>query len=334
MTASEILKDNLSGIDEKIARLYARLPAHAEEFCDLLCGRLGIGAAAISDSAGAAPSSPVSVDAEELGLIWRALKEELATDARKRPGRAVADAVGALFSDQDAVLAAYTAGRLARRLEPSGPPPADPRGPARTAYFRNSYSDAAFRRFAREFREPTVCYFDSFPAVCEELYAERCDYAILPVESSSDGRLAGIERLTARYELAPVFYTRVRLRDSSREPGGGENDAAGEKDFLRFGLFAASPRTPPHPEAIEIIAFADENFRLCHLLTAADLLGCELTDCRPLPEDRDFQKAYRLVFSEGPRRKEAAFPPLRALSVFLHCEYPHHLLCGLCRELL
>lgn len=302
MTFAGILAENLAGIDSRLARLYRQLPAHENGFCDLLLSRLEI-------ESGAAGEKP-TIDAEELALSYRALSEELI--GRPEADGAVREAVDALFSAGDSVLGALRAKELARRLRLAGYPPFDPAAPARTAYFRNAYSDEAFRRFAGEFREPTVTYCDSFAAVCEELYAERCDYALLPVESDRDGRLSGVDRLITRYEFAPVFFTKIETADGN---------------FLRFGLFAPAPLAQEKAEAIEVIAFADENSRLVHLFTAADLLGCTLEGCQPIPSDRDFQKGYRLLFSS--KKPEA----LEALTIFLFCEYPHHLFCGAYREL-
>lgn len=300
---ADILADNLAGIEKKLARLYARLPAHIEEFCDSLID---------PDTA--------EIGAEELSLSYRHLKEHLNETLWKQASffdPAVAAFTNALLEAQSPILAAQAAAALAARVKLVRYLPTYDNTPARVAYFRNVYSDKAYKRFSRELSDPTVVYLSSFNAVCEELWADRCDFAILPVESSDEGRLSGVEKLIAKYELSPMFFTRVKTHDGAS---------------LRFGLFAASPLIPPKAEAVEILAFADESSHLSRLFTAADYLGCELLDCAALPSERDFQKSYRLVFycAGNPARRDEV---LRALTIFLHCEYPHHLFCGIYRDL-
>lgn len=71
----------------------------------------------------------------------------------------------------------------------------------RISYQKNSYTDAAYQRFAALLPEPRASYAHSFPSVCEDVYNGLSEYCILPLENSAEGRLNSFSRLIAEYDM-------------------------------------------------------------------------------------------------------------------------------------
>ena len=80
--------------------------------------------------------------------------------------------------------------------------------------------------------------------------------------------------------------------------------------------------------ALEVLLFSDEGSTLSRLLIAAEYLGVRPQSLSVLPAAQGFSYEWRLVFlaEENPDGFDA-------LWILLQCEYPHHLLCGVFKEL-
>lgn len=287
-----IIAQNLAKDQAKLSRLYRRYPLYLEELAKELI-----------------PPRTTEVGDEEIALSLSQMKEELSALIQSENGTKAE-----FLSAQEPILSAKLAYQIAESAKVNRYLPSLSESGAHIAYFRNAYSDLAFRRFAKELSFPTVLYRENFSAVCEEVYADRCDFAILPVESSRDGQLSVTQKLVAKYELAPVLYCTVPTTDDGT---------------LRFGLFASAPMVPPKADSLEILLFSDKEETLSKLLTSANTLGISLTSITVLPPAQGFSHEWKLVFSA----KEKDNTAFDALWVLLLCEYPHHLLCGICRTL-
>lgn len=287
-----IIAQNLAKDQAKLSRLYRRYPLYLEELAKELI-----------------PPRTTEVGDEEIALSLSQIKEELSALIQSENGTKAE-----FLSAQEPILSAKLAYQIAESAKVNRYLPSLSESGAHIAYFRNAYSDLAFRRFAKELSFPTVLYRENFSAVCEEVYADRCDFAILPVESSRDGQLSVTQKLVAKYELAPVLYCTVPTTDDGT---------------LRFGLFASAPMVPPKADSLEILLFSDKEETLSKLLTSANTLGISLTSITVLPPAQGFSHEWKLVFS-AKEKNNTAFD---ALWVLLLCEYPHHLLCGICRTL-
>ena len=287
-----IIAQNLAKDQAKLSRLYRRYPLYLEELAKELI-----------------PPRTTEVGDEEIALSLSQMKEELSALIQSENGTKAE-----FLSAQEPILSAKLAYQIAESAKVNRYLPSLSESGAHIAYFRNAYSDLAFRRFAKELSFPTVLYRENFSAVCEEVYADRCDFAILPVESSRDGQLSVTQKLVAKYELAPVLYCTVPTTDDGT---------------LRFGLFASAPMVPPKADSLEILLFSDKEETLSKLLTSANTLGISLTSITVLPPAQGFSHEWKLVFSA----KEKDNTAFDALWILLLCEYPHHLLCGICRTL-
>ncbi len=69
------------------------------------------------------------------------------------------------------------------------------------SYLKSGVSDKAFDIFSKKFGGLAVSYGNDFRSVCEDVYYDRTDSAILPFESSSEGLLMSFRHLTLKYEL-------------------------------------------------------------------------------------------------------------------------------------
>jgi hypothetical protein len=80
---------------------------------------------------------------------------------------------------------------------------------------QNSYSDAAYSKFASHFKKASAIYFPGFREVCEDVYYGRSTHAIIPIYTSKDGRLLSFEKLISKYELKIVCECSVEMNDDT-----------------------------------------------------------------------------------------------------------------------
>ena len=72
----------------------------------------------------------------------------------------------------------------------------------RISYQKNSYTELAFQKFSRLLQGVVrASYAQSFPSVCEDVFNGACEYCILPIENSAEGRLVSFANLIAQYDL-------------------------------------------------------------------------------------------------------------------------------------
>lgn len=288
-----VLAANLGEDLARITRLYRRFPAYLDDF---LAELLEKDTAAIGE--------------EELGLSFRQQKEELTARLTQEGTTPLSRELTAALSP---VLAAYTAKVIAEGTEVEGYTEAVTDAPCKVAYFRNAYSNLAYSRFAEWLTDPTVLYAGGLAAACEEVFSERADLVILPVESDRDGELSTVKKLILQYELSPVYYVRITTRDG---------------EAIRFGLFASTPLIPEGEiDGVTLLLFSDNSSDLTAFLTETDLFGIPLAALEVAEPTGGFGYTWRITLSI---KDQTALTPLRIL---LQCNHPHHLLCGIFRNL-
>lgn len=102
--------------------------------------------------------------------------------------------------------------KVSRRLQQNGglhiclPPSLLPEAPmqgaaGRIAYVRNPLSETAYGRFLSFLPEAAGNAFDHFQDICEEVYNGICEYCLLPVSNSSEGRLSRFCGMILKYDL-------------------------------------------------------------------------------------------------------------------------------------
>ncbi|MBQ6789443.1 MAG: hypothetical protein IJO81_04585 [Clostridia bacterium] len=73
--------------------------------------------------------------------------------------------------------------------------------PGSAVYFRTPVSDKAYSLFSEEYKGLGAMYAADFKTVCEDVYYDRADACILPLESSEDGLIMSFRHLMLKYEL-------------------------------------------------------------------------------------------------------------------------------------
>ncbi len=68
-------------------------------------------------------------------------------------------------------------------------------------YFRTPVSDKAYSLFSMEYKGLGAMYAADFKTVCEDVYYDRADACILPLESSEDGLIMSFRHMLLKYEL-------------------------------------------------------------------------------------------------------------------------------------
>lgn len=72
---------------------------------------------------------------------------------------------------------------------------------SKISYLKNKYNDMAFEHFSHSVANAKPDYASSFTECCENVLDGRCEFCILPIMNSSDGRLMSFYSLLDRYEL-------------------------------------------------------------------------------------------------------------------------------------
>ena len=87
---------------------------------------------------------------------------------------------------------------------------------SKISFIKNKYNDLAFERFSKFVPNAKADYATSFKESCENVNDGFCEFCILPITSSSDGRLMSFYSLLDRYELKICAVTDIEDEDNSK----------------------------------------------------------------------------------------------------------------------
>ena len=135
-----------------------------------------------------------------------------------------------------------------------------PEAVGRIAYLKSSYNDTAYLEFSRLIPSPRAAYYDSIANVCESVYNGSCEYCILPLETSSDGKLSSFYDLILKYgfNICAVYdlhhaestkYTRYGLVGKNFDVKGASLKTKSRIRFLEFVFEEDS-----YPSAVDILS--------------------------------------------------------------------------------
>ena len=161
---------------------------------------------------------------------------------------------------------------------------------------KNNYTESAFLKFSKIVSNSRSAYLQSFDAVCEEVYSGSCEFCILPLESSTEGRLSSFYSMIDRYELKIAAVCVVEQHDSQRST---------KFALLKKSLSESTFRTTPKSEQIlefkvsyaigetESQIGADSS-PICDIIFAANACGMRLLriDSMPLPYNDEMMAYY------------------------------------------
>ena len=193
--------------------------------------------------------------------------------------------------------------------------PCPERAKGRISYVKNNYTDSAYLMFSSAMRSPRCAYSDSFETICEDVYNGESEFCILPIETSTDGKLFSFYTLIDRYEL------KITSVCSIEHPGSGKT--------TDFALLARSLSLPIKKQETTLMM----ELRVCQSLNhptgiydifkAADACRMPLVrvDSIALPYGNGLLSHYA-VFSLSPSR-------LGELLTYLALEFPQCYVMGI-----
>ena len=230
-------------------------------------------------------ASPEEIDAHYKRLVsdvYGAQKIILYKEMIKHP--ALLDKMKAVFSIGNDVTAAGSHGKI--------------------SYVKNDLNNVAFELLTQKTNNVKPVWETSFVQACESVSDNKSEFCILPIESSSDGKLLGFYSMIERYELKIVSVCEV-------------DDLQGET--AKYALISKSC-----PASTDLLAKGDLNFEfsllsqdcefMSEIISAAKVCEAKLqTVCfAPVKYDSNLQR-YILSFSI-PSRELLPFKAFLALT--------------------
>ncbi len=136
--------------------------------------------------------------AEELCLRWSQSEPDQTAQERYR---SFCGLIPDAMPEDKALLCRHLSGRLKEKEGFGGEDMGVAGSHGRIALVRNRYTEEAFSCFSEIVSGAKPHYPSSFTEVCEEVFDHRCEFGILPVENTQDGRLFSFYTMLNRYEL-------------------------------------------------------------------------------------------------------------------------------------
>ncbi len=138
----------------------------------------------------------------------------------------------------------------------------------RIAYLQNSYTDSAFMQFSSLLSYPRAAYFESITDVCESVFNDGCEYCILPIETSNDGKLFSFYEMILKYSFKINAVYDLHSNDKN--------------EYTRYALlskrlnFRKMLKLKSKTRFFEFVFSDTENLPIDDLLTAAKFFSCKL----------------------------------------------------------
>ena len=157
-----------------------------------------------------------------------------------------------------------------------------PTAAGRIAYMPSAFADKAYLRFADHVENCRAATHAGFSDACEEVRGGLCEYCILPLESSADGKLLTFSSLILHYGLRIVAVCDLA--------SGIAADHVTRFALLRLATdeWAAAPSIPPlggsEQLSVELL-HVTASTPLSELLIAADFCRMSLLRADTLPRD-------------------------------------------------
>ncbi len=289
---------------EALARLFARAYVRTGENFAGASLRIDPQVLAAFHEANAAPSLTehgMPAHAELLSALYR----QMTTAEHIRFYRVLSDVI----TDGSHQATAEAATHIFGHAEPI-----KPSAYGRIVYQHNIYTDEAFMHFSRVLPTAKACYSNSFSGVCEQVLDGECEYCILPLENTQDGRLVRFYGLIEKYELKIALTCQVTTSDNRHSTVFG---------LCRRGLVWPEPLVRDRRFCFEFMFWQEnEHLSLSGLLHAAECASLSLirVDCLPRSDDEILMGAgypFDLCFEIVSRENAASPQPGRELLAFL-----------------
>lgn len=145
-------------------------------------------------------------------------------------------------------------------------------GKEKVAYWAsNRHSHLAFKKMSSLGFQWASVLTESFVDVCELVNSDACDFGILPIENSTDGRLVGFYKMLDRYELKICMVCDI-------EDEKGEN-------FTSLALVSKCIRYMENslPGCIELSSISSYSEKVLEVISVAKYLGMGINRLSSIP---------------------------------------------------
>ncbi len=162
----------------------------------------------------------------------------------------------------------YTEADISNSIEYSCP--AESSG--RIAYWpSNHFSTQAFQRFTSLFDSVDTISAENFNEICEFISGDKCEFGIIPIENSTDGRLSSFYRMLDRYEFK--INAICNIEDEMNE------------SFTRFALISKKTYRFHSKKLgwIEMSTVSANAKKIVDLIHAAECFGMQVTRLSSTP---------------------------------------------------
>ena len=132
------------------------------------------------------------------------------------------------------------------------------------AYIENTYTEEAFKRFAKELGSAVSVRVSSFDELCEEVYSGSSEFGIIPIENAENGKLVRFYSLINKYDLKIASVLSISSSDS-------------ETDFALIRKNIDYPKLKlGQPHVFEMFVMLSETESFSEILAAADFCNMSL----------------------------------------------------------
>lgn len=196
--------------------------------------------------------------------------------------------------------------------------PGDPRG--KVAFVKNLYNESAYSRFSSVISQPTPISYSSFEDCCDAVISDVCEFLILPVENSIDGKMFTFYSLLDRYDLRIYSVCDIERSNDSKSI----RYALAGKPNLKHAIKTPNSKSPL---IFEFSLSVDTNEVRMDIAPAAALCSARIHRGYTLP--LDYNDALRFYYSLYISNSDH----LKTFITYLCLEYPQYTPIGLYREI-
>ena len=189
------------------------------------------------------------------------------------------------------------------------------------AFVRNRYNDAAFATFSSLIPHSKSAYRATFEICCEAVSNGECEFTILPIENTSDGKMFGFYSLLDRHELRICAVCSVEdeeLSKTVRYALAGRNYSSEHVEKFKS----------TQPKILEFCLTGTAELDLPRIIRAASLCSAEVYRLSGLPSHYDdltlrFYYSFKLNDNSD----------LTAFLTYMKLEHPGYSAIGIYREI-
>ena len=188
------------------------------------------------------------------------------------------------------------------------------------AFVKNLYNESAYSRFSYVIKSPTPISYSSFEDSCDAVVSEVCEFVVLPIENSVDGKMFSFYSLLDQYDLKIHSVCYIQPDNDAKTI----RYALAGKPNLRHCI-GHEPST--YPQIFEFSLSADTRVGGMDITSAAALCSANIHRVSTLP--LSYNDTIRFYYSLSMSAPEE----LKTFIIYLCLEYPQYTPIGLYREI-